>query len=350
MSIKRMKSLSKNRRVLGSIGVVTLIFTVLSGCTFLPKEEPVLAPPLTEPAQLDYKTVEVKKGEIIKSVKGVGTLVPKNNVDLYYSKDGGRLKELKVSKGDTVEKGQVLAELETGDLAYEAEQARLDLRKAEIRLQQLRAEQETNTYEIEIAKLEVQSMNNRSAQLNNKLAEARIVSPLNGVVTFVDELHQGEVVTAYQSIFQVAEITELQLQYQAVNAVDLSDVELGMEAVIAIEDKKLKGEVVQTPKTVPLDISQKDPDFYGKTIVVDIKKLPEDVKVGDMIDFEVITAKKDNTLILPINGLRSIAGRNYVQLIADNTKREVDIEVGIKSSTEVEVLKGLEEGDQVIVK
>ncbi|MFS0613560.1 efflux RND transporter periplasmic adaptor subunit [Lederbergia ruris] len=350
MSIKKMRILYRNNRVSFNTSFITLLLILLSGCTFLPKEEAVLAPPLTEPAQLDYKTVEVKKGEIIKSVKGLGTMVPKNNVDLFYKKEGGRLKEIKVHNGDAIKEGQVLAVLDTGGLAYDIEQARLELQKAEIRLQQVRAQEGGSTYDIQLAELDVQAGKNHLARLNNEMAEATITSPINGVVTFVAELNQGAVVPAYESIFQVAEVTDLKLQYSANKAADLSDVEIGMKVTLEIDGEKVSGEVVQTPKTVPSDVSQKDPEFYGRTVMIDIKKMPKDSKVGDMIDFEIITAKQKDTLIIPKNALRSITGRNYVQLIEGNTKREVDIQTGIVTSTEVEVLKGLEEGDQIITK
>lgn len=348
--IKIIRILCKNSQIPINITLFTLPLIVLGGCTFLPKEEAVLAPPLTEPAQLDYKTVEVTKGKIVKSVKGLGTMVPKNNVDLFYKKEGGRLKEISVHNGDTIEKGQVLAVLDTGGLAYDIEQARLDLQKSEIRLQQVKAQEGVSSYDIKIAELDVQGGTNLLARLNNEMAEATITSPINGVVTFVAELNQGAEVPAYESIFQVAEVTELKLQYTANKAADLSDVEIGMKATLQIDGEKVNGEVVQTPKTVPSDVSQKDPEFYGRTMMLEIKKIPKDIKVGDMIDFEVITAKQDDTLIIPKNALRSITGRNYVQLIDGNAKREVDIQTGIVSSTEVEVLKGLEEGDQIITK
>ncbi|WP_230200329.1 efflux RND transporter periplasmic adaptor subunit [Bacillus niameyensis] len=348
--MKKMRSLSKYVYVTCLLGVLTITSILLSGCTFLPKEEPVLAPPLTEPAQLDYKTAKVEKGEIIHSVKGVGSVVPKKNQDLYYSKDGGRLKDINVVKGDTIEKGQILAELDTGNLAFEIEQAKLELKKAEIRLQQMQNEEQPNKYAIEIGRLDVQGLKNRLAFLNNQLAEARITSPINGIVTFVADIHQGDIVPAFESIFQVAETTELQLQYRANDAADIADITLGMEATIEGDKEELKGEVVQIPKSVPADVAKKDPDFYGKAIFIDMENPPEDMAVGKSIGFEIITAQKKDALIIPKNALRSIIGRNYVQLIEDNTKREIDIKVGIISSTQVEVLEGLKEGDTVIIK
>src|SRR5690625_1723371 len=115
LPIIKMKLLARKKLVTPSFIILFALSFFISGCTFLPKEEEVLAPPLVEPAELDYNTVEVKRGDIVSSVEGVGSLVPKNNIDLHYTKDGGRLKEVHVNKGDFVEKGEILAELDTGN-------------------------------------------------------------------------------------------------------------------------------------------------------------------------------------------------------------------------------------------
>lgn len=347
---KKNKKLSSNRiNVYYLLGTLAFFSFFLGGCSFLPKEEPVLAPPLVEPAQLDYETAEVKKGEIIKRVKGSGTMVPTSHHDLYYTKDGGRLKKISVKEGDLVKKGQTLAELETGNLAFEIQQANLDLKKAKLRLQQMEANQE-DKYSIEMGKLDVQGIQNKLYFMNNELAESKIVSPIDGVITFVTEIQQGQGVPAYESLFQVAETTQLQVQYTAMNANDLADVKIGMDVITNIGGQEGKGKVVQTPKDVPADVYEKNPDLYSKSILVEAEKLPKDTKVGDLAGIEIITASKKDTLVIPKNGLRTTVGRNYVQIMVDNTKREVDVEVGIMSSTEVEVLKGLNEGDVIILK
>jgi hypothetical protein len=42
-------------------------------------------------------------------------------------------------------------------------------------------------------------------------------------------------------------------------------------------------------------------------------------------------------------------GRSYVQIADGERKKEVDVEVGLTTPTEVEIVKGLEEGQQVIL-
>ena len=63
----------------------------------------------------------------------------------------------------------------------------------------------------------------------------------------------------------------------------------------------------------------------------------------------IVTKKKDNVLLLPARALRSFLGRNYVQILDGERISELDVEIGIKTITEVEIMNGLEEGQQIIL-
>src|SRR5699024_11878434 len=95
---------------------------------------------------------------------------------------------------------------------------------------------------------------------------------------------------------------------------------------------------------------QENPELYSISLLIGSDELSEEVSVVDIAEIEIITAKKEDALIIPNNRLRTTGVRDFVQVAIDNTKREIDIEVGIVSSTEVEVTKGLEEGDSIILK
>ena len=45
-----------------------------------------------------------------------------------------------------------------------------------------------------------------------------------------------------------------------------------------------------------------------------------------------------------------ISGQDYVQVFKDGEKTEVNVELGISNATEVQILSGLSEGDEVVVK
>lgn len=54
LPMKKKKSLYSKFNVYLRPVLFILIISVLNGCSLLPKEEEVLAPPLAEPAQLDF--------------------------------------------------------------------------------------------------------------------------------------------------------------------------------------------------------------------------------------------------------------------------------------------------------
>lgn len=352
MPIKIMKTLSRN--ILVSIGFVALLI-IISGCSFLPTEETVLAPPLAEPPQIEYQMVEVIKGDIVSSISGVGALTPKNYIDLHYTENGGRIEEVHVSQGDWIEKGQVLAELETGNLKFDIQQLELDVEKSRLRLAQTR-ENNQDWRTIRIEELNHEGIQNRLKLLKAQLSEARIIAPIDGIVTFTTDLESGDHIGAYESIIQVAETSELQIQYQAPNAVNLNPVSLGMEAIIKLDDPESDGvievmaEVVQIPTSVPTDVSSKNPEYYKGLVVLNTDDLPEAVGIGDRVDFEIILAQKEDTLIIPKTALRTFSGRNYVQMMIDGSRREIDIQTGVENSRQIEVLEGIDEGDKLIVR
>jgi len=87
-----------------------------------------------EPAE----TAIVRRGTLLVTVEGTGSLAPRSEVSLSFSA-GGRVDEVLVVEGQRVEAGQPLARLETDDLALQVVQAEATLAAAEAQLAQLLA-------------------------------------------------------------------------------------------------------------------------------------------------------------------------------------------------------------------
>ncbi|WP_158633901.1 efflux RND transporter periplasmic adaptor subunit [Radiobacillus deserti] len=339
----------KNKKWMSfTIAIIPLTVTV-SGCSFLPKEEKVIAPPLVEPAEVSYDIAEVKKGEIMNRITGTATFIAKRQEGLFYEEQGGRLEKILVAEGDTVKKGQKLVELDSGDVEFEIQKMEIELEKAELKLDQLKA-QSADKYTISIAELDKESIALQLTQLRNRFTSSQLVSPINGVVTYVTDVKSGSVVEPFQSLVEIADTSNLQLMYSAISAAAIQDVKVGMNVTVTIDDNEVQGKVAQTPETVPEKVAEQDPDLYERSLLIDLTETPEGVEMGSTAEMEIIMERKKDTLVIPINGLRTSGGRNYVQVLVNQTKREKDVEVGIISDTEVEIVKGLEEGEKVILK
>lgn len=83
-----------------------------------------------EPA---IKTAKVRKGDLVISANGAGTLIPATEVNLGF-RSGGLLAEVPVQVSDQVQTGDVLAQLDEGDARKAVASAQLQVAQAEANL------------------------------------------------------------------------------------------------------------------------------------------------------------------------------------------------------------------------
>jgi multidrug efflux pump subunit AcrA (membrane-fusion protein) len=88
-------------------------------------------------------------------------------------------------------------------------------------------------------------------------------------------------------------------------------------------------------------------DKNTRLLIVDAEGLKG--VVGDMAELKIFLQRQQNVLIIPKSGLRSYLDRKYVQVLDGDRRKEVDVEVGMSTPTEVEIRRGLSEGDQIVL-
>ena len=79
-------------------------------------------------------TTEVTRGTLVEAITNLGRVTAARESQLFFKNDG-RLRSVNVKSGRTVKQGDVLAELETGDLQLRIAKARVNFEQAEVRLQ-----------------------------------------------------------------------------------------------------------------------------------------------------------------------------------------------------------------------
>lgn len=303
----------------------------------------MLAPPLIEPPEISYQVLEAKKGTIEKTISGSGVFVSVEQGNAFFKHRGGRIKDIHVKLGDEVNKGDVLAELDTGALENEIQQQKIVLRKAQLRYSQIK-ESGGSKYDLSIAGCDIELARLQLKRLQRELAEAKLTSPMSGTVVYVNnKLGQGDYIDAYATLIRIADPTKLQLEYSGTNN---SDFQLGMKVDVTIEKQIYEGEVVLTPANVPFDAHESLKDV----IRIEVPDLPNEVAMGDSAQLSLTLAKRENAIVVPRNVVRNYMGRKYIQVLEDGLKKERDVEVGLETPTETEIRKGLEEGEKVIVR
>lgn len=127
----------------------------------------------------------------------------------------GRLTDILVKSGATVEKGQVLAKLDSDAEEIAAERAALAVRDAEARLERMKALQKTNTVTaVQVTDAELAVDNARLQLREAKLALSRrsIESPIDGIVGILP-ITAGNYVTSQTVIAMVDDRSEILVDF-----------------------------------------------------------------------------------------------------------------------------------------
>lgn len=330
------------------VSILLAAMLALSGCSLLPAEDESLQPPLIQPAEEELDIVEATRGNIETTLRGTASFISASSEVLFFKENGGRLKSMKAKVGEEVKAGELLAELETDDLDLQIRLQKLNVERANLlykeaqKIGAAKTELRLREIDLEREKLQLDSM-------EKKLTSSRIYAPLSGIVTFAESLNTGDNVSAYQTIITIADPSDMQLTYTAGDSKDLLSIQSGMPVSLKYKGKDYEGTVLQSPAEAPQSADAAKSERNAVTIIIGMKDAPSDVKIGHSAELTIKLQSRENVILLPRSAIRSYMGRNYVQVSDGDQRKEVDVELGLTTPTQVEIVQGLEETQQVIL-
>lgn len=336
----------------------TIVFT--SGCSLLPKEKEEEVLPEIVPAQISKKPeYEVTTKSLVQGVPLTGKLISMEEETLYFTLGEKHVQEVYVKTGDKVQAGDIIAELDVEQLEKQLRNERLSFRREENEMKKTLRDRDTmEPLEFEEAQIVFEEKRQKLVDLEEEISKATLYAPFSGTIVSLN-VQKGDTVKAYESIAIVADTT-LITPASKLTKTELEKVAVGMEVEVTITGVgKLKGKVKQMPvKSTEQNNNgggfpgggngENKPERPEDFMLVDVPDLPKDLNRGTPAAINVITKRTENAIVIPPSTLRSIGSRTYVQVIDENGKREVDVQVGQQTATEVEILQGLEPGQKVV--
>lgn len=337
---------------------ICAMILIMSGCALLPDEAVEEELPEIKPPSISQKpTYEVRTETIETRVLATGKLMSVREETIFFTEDNKRLKEIYVQSGDTVKAGDVVAELDVTDLEKMLRDRRLQFRRDEVEMMQtLRNRDEMDPIAFEEAKIAFEQKQQEIAELEQTISQAKLEAPFDGTIVTVN-VKKGAVVKAYDPIMIVADLSQLAVAVSPTKD-DLTKIAVGMDAVVDISSiGKIPGKVKLLP--VQSDDNDDGGSWDGGNnqssaslddyLIIELNEFPENAARGTPINAAIVTQRKEDCIVIPLSALRTIGARTYVQVMEeDGTKREVDVEVGQQTSTDVEIVKGLQPGQKVV--
>ncbi|MYC66994.1 MAG: HlyD family efflux transporter periplasmic adaptor subunit [Acidobacteriia bacterium] len=365
-----------------------------------------------EPAapRVDAATVftdTVERGEMLRQVRGIGTLVPETVVVIAAS-DAGRIERRRVQPGQSVAPDTVLLELSSPQVEQEYLDAEAQLREAEADLANLRAQledqrltQESVTADVEGQYLQAKAqyeadlalskegltdqvtlMKSRVSmehlrkqlQLERARGDTRKPSVEAQLAAQRARIAQMEALVALRK----EKVDRLRVRAGMNGVLQLMDVEVGQlvapgdELARVSDPTHLKAEL-KIPETLVNDVavgqraevdtrngviegvvSRIDPAAIEGTVLVDIKllgEMPRGARPDLSVDGTIELERLENVLHVgrPIHA-REESLMGLFKLEEDQTHASrVQVQVGKVSVSTIEVRSGLSEGDNVVL-
>ncbi len=335
-----------------SVVLLTAVFTlILSGCFLLPEDEEVMAPPvvLREPTVQKIITEKVRRGNIENKVKFWGSFMSPVQSDLFFT-DMGRISSVNAVYGDHIQAGDILAKLESDDLDMQLAQLDISLQKAKLNYDRLKEKNEMSggsyKFEMEDAKLSIDSIEISIASVRNKLSKVSIISPISGIVSFVNPIKPGQMITARTTFITICDPKDMVLVVKVSQVKESMPV--GKEVSVGFNGTTYIGTVLKTPDD---NVNEKNANFKN-TYTISVKGLDVDlINLNDTASVEYVLQKVDNVLLIDKSSIRTDNGKSYVNVYKDGVIEEREVEIGIESDNgvDVEITKGLTDTDEILV-
>ena len=345
----------------------------------------------------DWQTAPIVRGDIEASVTAIGTLQPVRSVDVG-AQVSGQITQIHVQAGETVRKGQLLAEIDASVLAATVEagraqmgalRAQLDDAKAQAELaarqhdrqRRLAKAQAASQDDLETATAAHKSAVARVAQYEAqirqtaaslsadeaRLSYTRIYAPISGVVTGVD-VKEGQTLNAtYQTptVLRIADLSRMTV-WTDVSEADIHHVKTGMGpyfTTLGGDRRCWRGtvrQVLPAPPVQPADASggagsaAQAAKAVQYTALFDVDN-PDGALMPQMTaQVSVVAASARGVLIVPLAALKPVedGDTHEVRILAERSPDQVVeircVHLGVRDRLRAEVLQGLAEGEQVI--
>jgi macrolide-specific efflux system membrane fusion protein len=334
-----------------------------------------------------YITATVERGDVEDSTTALGNLQPRDYVDVG-TQVSGQLRTLHFEIGDTVKKGDLLAEIDPTVYVARVEADRAQLlnlraqladKQAQLALAQQQYQRQVNlmrasatsqdalqsaeaglrsaTAQVEAIKAQIQQTESTLKGDEANLGYTKIYAPMSGTIVS-QSAKQGQTLNANQQapiIFRIADLSTMTVRTQ-VSEADVNKLRIGMDAyftTLGQPDKRWYGKLRQINPT---------PDLVNNVVLYnalfDVPNPNQELMTQMSAQVFFVSAAAKDVLVVPVAALRQARGprgaaadppRSTVRVLtADGTIEERAVTVGVMNRVSAEIKSGLEAGEQVV--
>jgi multidrug efflux pump subunit AcrA (membrane-fusion protein) len=201
--------------------------------------------------------------------------------------------------------------------------------------------------DVEFNQAQVNQAEARVNLLQKQINDSVLKSPIDGQISKIQK-EVGEQVQSPSVDFVFSMIPQAPFQIDVdIPEVDIGKISIGNQCRInldAFPDQNFSGEVIEIE---PAETVIGGVVYYR--IKVSINETDSKIKSGMTANVIVVSAIENDVVIIPQRAITERDDKKWVKILENETPKEVEVEVGLRGNKgEVEIISGINEGDQVI--
>jgi len=305
--------------------------------------------------------MELGKRRIVSTVSATGELRAANQVDIS-AEILARVSKLYVEEGDLVRKGELLCMLDDAAKRSTRDLQRANFGEAEAAydrgkvlfeedlISQAEFERLSTAYEVAHSQLE---------QSEDQLAKTRIYAPISGRVVRLN-IEEGEAVMMGTMnnpgtvMMTLADLSAMQARVD-VDESDVVDLKIDQHAQVkldAMPDTAFRANVASISYMPSTNLTSTAEGVTDFEVILDLTDIDQAQRPGMNVSADITIAMRNDVIACPLQaiGRREVEGKlsETVFVLEDGKARLVSIKTGISDGRAIEIIEGLEEGQEII--
>jgi membrane fusion protein, multidrug efflux system len=295
-------------------------------------------------ATVPVEVQPLKRAEMVAVYSGTAPIEAHEEATVV-AKVGGEVRQIFVEEGDAVQAGQVLARLDGDRLRLTLAQTDANLRKLERdykRTLELAEKGLVPKSTAENTKYDLDALRAGYDSARLELSYTEIRAPINGVIS-ARKIKVGNTIGPNDPTFTVTDLDPL-LAFVHVPEKEFRKIAPGQNAEVVIDalgSARFTGTISRISPTV-------DPQTGTFRARVEVPDATRTLKPGMFARVNIVYERRQQALQLPRTSILDADGQQSVFVVVNGKAEQRMIRTGLASGGWIEVLEGLEGGEQVV--
>lgn len=300
-----------------------------------------MGPATMKPNAVEVFTVE--SSDVQRLIEIPGSIIAAEEVQIF-SEISGRIQKINFKEGQRVKKGALLVQVDTDVLRAQKQQLRVQLdlaKKDEARKKALLAAKGISTEEYEKSASAMASIEAEMNLVDVQISKGSIRAPFSGRVG-LRRISEGAYISPTTLITNLVQDEQVKVEF-SISERYAASVKNGQTIKFKLEksDKEYTGKVFAS-----------EPFVDAGTRMLTIRaQLRNDGNLipGTFVAVEYDLGIENSAMMVPTESVIPVLKGQKVIVVRDGIAKDVEVQVGIRTSDRVQVIGDLKPGDQVLI-